>query len=104
LCVVKTPKVSPTDPSQKPIKPTVIRNTYFDDLSGARIQRAGRSSLRIDRGTTRGSTAVPATPLARSTLGPAARGGGAIPGSFDTNVSNPLMRLEDMGRITPRGF
>lgn len=50
MCVVKTPKV-PTR-SEAETRPQVLRNPYLDGLGpDAAARRAGRSSLRIDRGS-----------------------------------------------------
>ena len=100
MCVVKTPKVSPTDPSQKPIQPTIIRNPILDSIAGGKIQRTGRSSLRIDRGTTR----TPMTPLAIPTLAAGSRGGGGSMTRPDTNIDTGRYIPSDFGRISPRGF
>lgn len=62
MCVVKTPKIKPTD--SKPPEPTVIRNPYLDGVDPiTRASRQGRSSLRIDRSRA-GSVRPSAPPMA----------------------------------------
>jgi hypothetical protein len=61
MCIVKTPKIDPV--TQKPKEPTVIRNAYLDAVDPrTKAARAGRSSLRIDRGMARPAAPNPTAP------------------------------------------
>lgn len=60
MCIIKTPKIAPTDPTAKTPDPAVIRNPYLDGLDPkAKSLRTGRSSLRIERGGGRGTPPPP---------------------------------------------
>ena len=60
MCIVKTPKISPTDAQAKVPEPTIIRNPYLDGVDpNTRSLRMGRSSLRIERGGGRGAPTPP---------------------------------------------
>lgn len=62
MCAPKTPKVNKTEAP----KPIVIRNEYLDGGDPTmKAARSGRSSLKIDPGTTRAVAApAPAGPIA----------------------------------------
>jgi hypothetical protein len=89
MCVVKTPKVSKSASEEKPVQ--VFTNRYFVDRGvDAVAARAGRSALRIDRGSVSPSTqpagiapspTIPITvgvqsPVASGPQAPTIRGGG----------------------------
>lgn len=64
MCIVKTPKVTPTDPQAKTPEPIVIRNPYLDGVDPVtKALRKGRSSLRIERAGAGASPSPPATAL-----------------------------------------
>lgn len=64
-----------TEPTEK--DPIVIRNRYLDDAQGLRRAALGRSSLRINKGSTR----TPLTPAAPRSAAPAAASSAAAPAS-----------------------
>lgn len=88
MCMAKAPKVK--EPKEK--EPTVIRNRYLDDALGLRRASQGRSSLRIDPGSTRAapgsSDYVDYGPPVTPRSGPSTRRGSGVFGSQLTISGN----------------
>lgn len=80
MCVVKTPKIKPTDAAAKTPDPAIIRSPFLDNAAEFATARRGRSSLRIDRGS--GAASAPA-PLPASA-------GAPTPNSAGGRIANAL--------------
>lgn len=87
MCVVKTPKIRPSD--TKPPEPTIIRNPYLDGVDPAtRASRQGRSSLRIDR--SRASSVRPSAPPIMTAPTPTSPPAPRSPGPVLPGITPPM--------------